>query len=60
MTPQVLARIAYDRYTQALSALAFVSGSQLGLFDAATASARAKEWSGIWLACEREAHRVQA
>lgn len=60
MTPQALAVVAFNQYTLALSALAFIRGSLPGLFDVADASARAKEWRGIWLACEREAHRVAA
>lgn len=60
MTAQALARVAFNEYTLALSALAFVRGAQPGLFDVADASARAKEWRGIWLACELEAARVRA
>lgn len=47
---------AFDRYEEASARAArYLSGSQQDLFD--TARAEAREWHGIWQACESELAR---
>lgn len=53
---EAAADAAFDRYEEASArAAAFFNGSQPDLFDAAPRErAIAREWHGIWIACERE------
>lgn len=56
---RALAGDAWERYQAALRALAQPSGAQLDLLELSDASTRAREWRGIWCACEREQHRLE-
>lgn len=53
-----LADLCWARYQHWLKRLAQPRGAQLDLLELSDASAQAKEWRGIWCACERECARV--
>lgn len=53
-----LADLAWARYQQWLQRLAMLPRAQLDLLELHDASSQAREWRGIWCACERECARV--
>ena len=55
---EAMALAAFDRFEEASArASRILRGEQLGLFD--LTCREANEWRGIWLACEREAARLE-
>lgn len=59
MTPAAAAAVSWREYIAALQALCSLPGTQHDLFAATEARERATFWRETWVACEREAARVQ-
>lgn len=55
-----LADLAWFRYQHWLQRLATLPRAQLDLLEHHDASSQAREWRGIWCACERECARLEA